>query len=303
MELRHLRYFLAVADTGSVTRAASACFVAQPSLSRQLKRLEEELGVALFRRDAGRLQLSPAGLQFVEIARDLVARADRAQATVAALKEGEAPRLTVAAPPTTIADVIAPFLATTTPDDPFITAHETVPAAAYDALARGADVAISSAPPPTQLIGEPLARLPILAYVRADHPLSRRRAVAIDELAAAGPLLLLTGEHGTRQRFDRAAVDAGVRYQVAFETGSSQIAQALAAAGHGIAVVSDDPRYGLHPLAIEGQRDRLWIDLFAAWDRDHYAVDTIRWFVSRLVRYCIHTYGSEAAPPGMRQIA
>lgn len=303
MELRHLRYFLAVADTGSVTRAAAASYVAQPSLSRQLKRLEAELGVTLFRRDGGRLQLSPAGLQFVEIARDLVARADRAQATVAALKQGEAPRLTVAAPPTTIADVIAPFLATTTPEDPFITAQEVVPAEAYDALARGADVAISSAPPPAQLAGEPLARLPILAYVREDHPLAAARTVGIDQLVAAGPLLLLTGEHGTRRLFDRAALDAGVCYQLAFETGSAQIAQALAAAGHGIAVVSDDPRYGLRPLGIQGPREGLRIDLFAAWDRDHYAVDTIRWFVSRVVRYCIHTYGAEAAPPGMRRMA
>ena len=78
MELRHLRYFLAVADHGSTTRAAEVLLVAQPSLSRQMRRLETELGLALFDHGGARLRLTPAGHRFLPIARDLIARATSA---------------------------------------------------------------------------------------------------------------------------------------------------------------------------------------------------------------------------------
>ena len=68
MELRLLRYFLAVVDDGSVSRAASTVAVAQPSLSRQLRGLEAELGVTLFDRSQRALRLAPDD----EVVRDLM---------------------------------------------------------------------------------------------------------------------------------------------------------------------------------------------------------------------------------------
>jgi DNA-binding transcriptional LysR family regulator len=111
MELRVLRYFLAVADHGSVTAAAHRVRVAQPAVSRQLRALEAELGVELFVRDGRALRLGPAGRRLLPIARDLIARADSAQATMTALAHGLNVSLVVAAHATTIADVIAPFVA------------------------------------------------------------------------------------------------------------------------------------------------------------------------------------------------
>lgn len=297
MELRHLRYFLAVVDAGSAVRAAEQVPIAQPSLSRQLRRLEAELGVRLFQRDTGtRLRLSPAGQHLVPIARDLLARAAAARSAVTALTTGHAGRVTIAAPGTTITDVIAPFIAGTDAADPMITVQEAVPADAYAALSSGADLAISSTPPARGLAGLPVARLPVLAYVAAGHAWADQCAVPLAELCTE-PLLLLTAEHGTRRLLDLAVIDAGLAYDVAFETSAPQVAQALAAAGHGVAVVSDDPRYGLRPLTIDGPDGPLRIALFAAWDRDHYAAATLRSLAERLSTFCLGRYGPSVAPP------
>ncbi|MDB6113795.1 MAG: LysR family transcriptional regulator, partial [Lacunisphaera sp.] len=78
MELRHLRYFAAVAAHGSFNRAADNLHLTQPALSRQVKDLEEELGVPLFVRGKNAVSLTEACELFYEEARDLLARADQA---------------------------------------------------------------------------------------------------------------------------------------------------------------------------------------------------------------------------------
>jgi len=78
MELRHLRYFAAVAAHGSFNRAAATIHLTQPALSRQVKDLEDELGVLLFVRGKNAVTLTDAGELFYEEARDLLARADKA---------------------------------------------------------------------------------------------------------------------------------------------------------------------------------------------------------------------------------
>jgi DNA-binding transcriptional LysR family regulator len=81
MELRHLRYFVAIAEERSFTRAAERLWVAQPGLSTQMRRLEAELGARLFKRHARGVDLTPAGELFLERARVALAAADEAGAT------------------------------------------------------------------------------------------------------------------------------------------------------------------------------------------------------------------------------
>src|SRR3981081_168535 len=69
MEFRHLRYFVAVAEAGSLTVAARRLHTSQPSLSRQIRDLEDELGAELLRRRASGIELTPAGRAFLEHAR------------------------------------------------------------------------------------------------------------------------------------------------------------------------------------------------------------------------------------------
>ncbi|HEY4162745.1 MAG TPA: LysR family transcriptional regulator [Dongiaceae bacterium] len=95
MELRHLRYFLAVAEEGHVTRAAARLGLQQPPLSQQLRALEAELGVTLFRRLPRGMELTEAGKVFRSEAQSVLARLDQAVDATRHTARGEAGRLVV----------------------------------------------------------------------------------------------------------------------------------------------------------------------------------------------------------------
>ncbi len=302
MQLRTLGYFLAVADAGSVTAAARAVHVTQPSLSRQLRQLEHDLGIDLFDRRDGRLSLSAAGRAFLPVARDLVAQAAAAREAAASIAAGRMQHLTIAAPGTTLTDVVAPFLATLRPDDPLPAVWEEVPSGVYDALPRGADLVIGTTPPPHGLGAIPLAELPVWASVRPDHRWAERDSVPLAELAGE-TLLLLTRDFHPRRALDQALSRAGVACSSVLEFGTPQVAQAVAAAGRGIAVVSDDPRFGLHPLEVVGRDGPVRITLYAAWQPQHHAAATIADVARRLSDFCVARYGPQVAPRGDRTVS
>uniref|UniRef100_UPI00260D0325 LysR family transcriptional regulator n=1 Tax=Paraburkholderia sp. TaxID=1926495 RepID=UPI00260D0325 len=95
MDTRNLKYFLAVADAGSVTRAADRLNIAQPALSQALTRMEKELGVKLFSRTRRGADLTAAGLAIVEDVRMSVARIDAASHRAREIGAHRAGRLTV----------------------------------------------------------------------------------------------------------------------------------------------------------------------------------------------------------------
>lgn len=149
VELRVLRYVLAVVDAGSVVGAADQLQTSQPSLSRQIRRLEGDLGFALFRRGAGPLQLTAAGRRFVPLARDLLDRADAVERAARALARGRLRDVAIAATSTTHSDVIAPFLVTLGPEDPWPELRHESSDGVYRALERGADLAVGPHRPPS----------------------------------------------------------------------------------------------------------------------------------------------------------
>ncbi|MGD1011097.1 MAG: LysR family transcriptional regulator [Acidimicrobiales bacterium] len=295
MELRVVRYFVAVAECGSVSEAARVVRVGQPSLSRQLHLLERELHVKLFLPGPGRLRLSAAGWQFLPIARDLVSRHELALMTMRALS-GEGPaRITIAAPSTTISDVVAPFLVERVNPDTVFIAREEAADTGYRAVAEGrADISLTIRRPPEEFLQREVARFRLFAYVAKAHPWFQRRSVRLEELSGP-PLIVIPGSSSFRILVP-ALERTGLGFRIAFEVSVPKIAQALAGAGHGVAILSDDPCFGLRPLDIEGPEGILSVPLFAGWDATHYARDTIEQFVDDLAGYCEANWPSPPTP-------
>lgn len=297
MDLRLLRYFVAVADAGSATRAANILHVTQPVLSRQLRQLERELGVELFEREGRGLRLTRAGADFLPHARDLLHRAERLERTASELAGGHLRGVHLAVPTTT--DVLAPFLATLGPDDPVPHVRELDPLGATVALGAGADLAILTRPPDRGLVSRPLAVLPLWALVRSDDSWAGRAEIDVWELVDRS-LVLLTEEFRPRTLLDAAVEAAGVRYDRVLECGNAQVAQALAAAGRGIAVVSDDPRFDLVPLRIRGPLGPVHISLYAVWDPRHHASVALGALAERIADFCVQRYGPQVRPGASR---
>src|SRR5689334_160012 len=95
MELRHLRYFIAVADAGTFTLAAERLRIQQPPLSQQIKALEKELGFALFQRVPKGVQLTVGGRVFLDEARAILASVDRAAHRAEAAAHGRTGKLSL----------------------------------------------------------------------------------------------------------------------------------------------------------------------------------------------------------------
>lgn len=110
MELRHLRYFVGVAEHGSVSRAAEKLFIAQPALSAQIRQLEEELGVRLFVRLPRGVRLTQAGESFLEDAKAILARAQQATVRARERQSGQRATLRLGLVPSTTHSVLPGLL-------------------------------------------------------------------------------------------------------------------------------------------------------------------------------------------------
>src|SRR5215470_3343253 len=106
MELRHLRYFVAVAEELHFGRAAIRLHMAQPPLSQQIRQLEQEIGVTLLNRTKRRVELTPAGRAFLEEARRTLAQAERSVRTAQRASRGETGFLAIGFVPTADLDVL-----------------------------------------------------------------------------------------------------------------------------------------------------------------------------------------------------
>ncbi|MEU7004897.1 LysR family transcriptional regulator [Nonomuraea sp. NPDC046570] len=286
MELRHLRYFLAVAECGTVTAAAVRLHVAQPAISRQLHRLERDLGVALFTRNGPRLVLTHAGRQMRDVAADIVTRADRAAMVAQQMAGGLLTRVVVAAAPTTIEYVLAPFVATLSPSDPFVSVDSVAPDGVHEAVLGGHDLGVAATAPPTgRLVWTRLTSVPLRAYVAPDHPWARRRTVPLDELVHA-PLLVPPPTDPTRLVLDEAVAREQLRYDRYEQIAWPPLSQALAVAGRGVAVVTNLEQFGARPIVVTDCHDqKVLLTIHACWDPDHYAATALTEFAARLAAF------------------
>ena len=106
MELRHLRYFVAVGEEENMSRAAVKLHVSQPALSKQVRDLEDEIGFSLLQRTAKSVRLTEAGRMFLDNARALLRRADEAVKEARAVARAEPAELHVGYSPTPTAEIL-----------------------------------------------------------------------------------------------------------------------------------------------------------------------------------------------------
>ncbi|WP_405060944.1 LysR family transcriptional regulator [Kribbella sp. NBC_01505] len=289
MELRTLQYFVQTVDAGTVTAAADRLHITQPGLSRQLRQLEQELGVELFHRTGGRLTPTRAGQALLPLAQEVLERADALRVAATYQAQGRLDRITIGAPLTTLRDVIAPFIATLDADDPTPEVFQADGQTAAEVLGRGADLAMTSTPARAPYETKTLAVLPVWACVPSNHPWARRKRIQLTELADV-PLILPPPSFTSRISLEAALRRDGLSYGAAVEAADGTVAQALAAAGRGVAVVSDDPQFDLHPLPIRTDDGDLSVRLISAWDSRHPARTDLADIATRLSQFVTTRY-------------
>ncbi len=186
MELRHLRYFVAVAAFGSFRRAAANLHLTQPALSRQVKDLEDELGVVLFKRSQNAATLTDAGAVFYEEARGVLARADLAIKRVRAESPGEV--LRVGYGPSLTSGIMPAALERFRAANPHVRVElcDVSPREMADLATRGQlDLLIAPGDPKFVVPGFPwteLRRQTYVLVVSAAHPLAKLKKIAPTQL-------------------------------------------------------------------------------------------------------------------------
>ncbi|EJL40850.1 putative HTH-type transcriptional regulator YcgK [Brevibacillus agri] len=237
MELRQIRYVLAVAEERSFSRAANRLHLAQPSLSQQIAKLEKILGVSLFHRLPQHVELTDAGQRFVQVAQTLVDMSEGLEREMRAYAVGESGRLLVGSLPITGAYVLPRVLPTFTKQFPGVELQlmEETSSHLEQLLVRGKiDVSLLTMP-----ISDPsLAIIPaineeIFLAVPPQHPLAGKKEVDLAEIADQ-PFILLKEGQGFRTISLRLCEQAGFRPRIVFESTNIQTVQSLVAAGMGL---------------------------------------------------------------------
>jgi DNA-binding transcriptional LysR family regulator len=270
MDLRQLSYFVAVAEEGQFTRAAARVMIAQPAVSAQIRRLEQELGERLFLRDQRGVRLTIAGESLLPHARAAIAAADRGRDTVAALRGLLQGRLEVA-----VAGPVDHRLAAALGD--FHRAHPNVEirltqrqnqpllAAVAEGGVDAAIVGIGAQPLPPGVRTRVVATEPLVLAVRKGDPLSRRTSITLTQLRER-PMITLVGDSGLRTILENACRDAGFVPWITAEAGQLSSLVELAAEGLGVAVVPRSATDGADVAVIEITRPRLQRTTALAWN-------------------------------------
>jgi LysR family cyn operon transcriptional activator len=223
IELRHLRYFLAVADTAHFTRAAARLHVTQPTLSHQIRQLEGQLELRLFDRVGRRVKLTAAGETLLPHARRVLRELDQAQAALGELHGLKRGLLRVGIVQTVNACVIPEIVARFSAEHGGVRVECGEMAVAEiesDLEAGKLDLGISFLPPSRKgLAGEKLFTEELVAVVAANHKLAARRQLRMQDLASQ-PLALLSPKYCTRQLIDRAFAEAAVSPDLRVEMNS-----------------------------------------------------------------------------------
>jgi LysR family hydrogen peroxide-inducible transcriptional activator len=240
MELHQLRYFCAVADTGSFSRAAEHSHVSQPSLSQQILKLEAELGARLFDRLGRSVRLTEVGKAFLPRALSVLRELEAARGDVFESQDSVSGQVAVGVIPTVAPYFLPPVLtafAKLFPKSTITVVEEITPVLLERLRAGSIDIAVLALPVRGhEFEALPLITEPLFAALPKNHRLSRNSTVALRELRKE-PFLLLRDGHCFRENAVAACRRARVSPQVVFESGQFSSLLGLVGAGLGVSLV------------------------------------------------------------------
>lgn len=242
IKLKDLRYLVAVADSRHFGRAAQACFVSQPTLSAQLKKLEDYLGVQLIERQPGNVTLTEAGEQIVSRARRILEASDEVVTLAKAHRDPLSGRLRLALLPT-----IGPYLLPRV-SQPIRKAlprielrlYEFQTAQMLEKLAAG-DIDVGILALPVELDGLEARELYAEAFMVAvpdQHPLARKASVRVDDLKGE-TLLLLEDGHCLRDQALEVCNRIGLHEKQDFRATSLETLRQMVATGAGVTLLPE----------------------------------------------------------------
>ncbi|WP_258575008.1 LysR substrate-binding domain-containing protein [Streptomyces shenzhenensis] len=241
MELRQIRYFLALAEECHFGRAAARLHVAQPALSQQIKQLEKDLGIALFVRSTRHVALTEAGRELVEHARLLAAEEERARRHMTELATGRAGRVSIGFIGTATYDLLPRVARTVRARLPGITMDlrgELLTPDLVEGLSAGTyDLAVLRGTAGHEDIRTTLLRSEsLVAVLPSHHPLADRRSISLQALAGE-PFVIHPARSAMYDRVLAACRRAGFQPSSLMEVGETATLVVFVAAGHGVALV------------------------------------------------------------------
>lgn len=248
LELHHLRYFVSVARHGNFTRAAEENHVAQPSLSQQIRRLEEDLGAQLFDRSRSPVRLTDAGEALRPHAEAILRQVEAARRAVEECLGLRTGRLVLGTLPQTGSRLLPAAVAAFRrryPGIDIILREESTQRLTELALAGETDLTLTTLPvgsPDFEV--QPLLTEEILLALPPDHPLVRSGTLSGTRrlpLAAVAeePFLLMKPGYGFRDQSLEACRASGFEPRIAFESTQIDTLQAMVAAGLGVTLVPE----------------------------------------------------------------
>jgi DNA-binding transcriptional LysR family regulator len=281
-DLRQLRYFVAVAEEGSLTRAAATIPVAQQSLSEQIRALERQVGAQLFVRGPRGVQLTVVGTALLSEAKPLLTRTDRAFDRVQRLASGERQTLHVGFLPSVGNYVVPPLLRAFTEAHPetTLTTEDLPIARLVEGLRDGRlDAGLTRPPLVDDLTTERVLREPVAAVLPAGHRLATAKQLDLADLADEPWVLTPRSSwEPWHRKYDQDFAAAGFSPNIVQRGSSVQSLLALVAAGVGVTRL---------PVSARTLRDTGVVfvpltddhaDVVVAWvdDRPRPAVETLR---------------------------
>lgn len=245
MELRHLRYFVAVAEEQNITRAATRLHVSQPPLSRQIRDLEHEIGTPLFERTRRAVRLTPAGWALLEESYAVLRQVDQAVRAARAAAGGGRSELKLGYAPGPTQEFLRELLRRLRADAPDLRVqlHDLSTEEMMAGLrAGGLDAALAVQPRPAALRGlrfEKLREDPLIVAVAPDHRLARRHSVKLRELVNEPFVIFSRKEYPEHlEGMQEMLGGRSVRLRIAEECDSGMSLFAAIEAGQGVSILS-----------------------------------------------------------------